>query len=160
MQDLNDAIILACATQGGALPSLATEQTGLSRVAVSRRLQKLVAAGYLQRHGTGTRPNYSLGQRRFWLGCLPRLDILRNGGEMAIWERHVAPLLDEVRANVKSLANTAFTEMLGRHPLSAFRMDRHTFPLGKMFGWKKPARTPLTDQIEARRRGTKASGES
>ena len=112
MQDLNDAIILACAKQGGALPSLATEQTGLSRVAVSRRLQKLVAAGYLQRHGTGTRPNYSLGQRRFWLGCLPRLEILRNGGEMAIWERHVAPLLDEVRANVKSLANTVFTEML------------------------------------------------
>jgi hypothetical protein len=112
MQDFNDAIIIACATQGGALPSLASEQTGLSRVAVSRRLQKLTQAAYLQRHGSGTRPSYSLGVRRFWMGRLPRLDMVRRGGEMAIWERHLAPLLEDLRANVKSLANTAFTEML------------------------------------------------
>ena len=112
MPDRNDAIILACATQGGALPSLATAQTGLSRVAVSRRLQKLVGGAYLRRQGSGTRPSYALGPHRFWLATLPRLDIARSGGEMAIWERHLAPLLEDLRANVKSLANTAFTEML------------------------------------------------
>ena len=95
MQDFNDAIIIACATQGGALPSLASEQTGLSRVAVSRRLQKLTRAAYLQRLGSGTRPSYSLGVRRFWMGRLPRLDMVRRGGEMAIWERHLAPLLED-----------------------------------------------------------------
>ena len=112
MPDRNDAIILACATQGGALPSLATAQTGLSRVAVSRRLQKLVDGAYLQRHGSGTRPSYTLGPHRFWLATLPRLDVARSGGEMAVWERHLAPLLGDLRANVKGLANTAFTEML------------------------------------------------
>lgn len=112
MLDLNDAIILACAKQGGALASLATEKTGLSRVAISRRLKKLADAGYLQRNGTGTRLTHTLGIRRFWLGVLQRIDILNQGGEMAVWERHVAPLISDQKSNVKSLANTAFTEML------------------------------------------------
>jgi hypothetical protein len=112
MLDLHDAIILACATQGGALASLATEQTGLSRVAVSRRLKKLADTGYLQRRGTGTRQTYSPGAHRFALGIMPRKTILKQGGEMAIWERHIAPLIADQKPNVKSLANTAFTEML------------------------------------------------
>lgn len=112
MLDLHDAIILASAAQGGALASLATEQTGLSRVAVSRRLKKLADAGYLLRHGSGTRQTYSIGSSRFWLGVLQREDILNQGGEMAVWERHVAPLITDQNPNVRSLANTAFTEML------------------------------------------------
>lgn len=112
MLDLHDAIILACAKQGGALASLATEQTGLSRVAVSRRLKKLADAGYLLRNGSGTRQTYSLGNSHFWLGVLQRVDILKQGGEMAVWERHVAPLISDQKPNIKSLANTAFTEML------------------------------------------------
>ena len=47
MLDLNDAIVLACAAQGGAMASVATEQTGLTRVAVSRRIKKLADTGYL-----------------------------------------------------------------------------------------------------------------
>ena len=112
MLDLHDAIILACAKQGGALASLATEQTGLSRVAVSRRLKKLADAGYLQRNGSGTRQTYSQGNSRFWLGVLQRVDILNQGGEMVVWERHVTPLISDQKPNIKSLANTAFTEML------------------------------------------------
>ena len=112
MLDRHDAIILACATQTGALASLAPEQTGLSRVAVSRRIKKLADAGYLKRHGSGTRQTYSSGDQRFWLGVFDREDILRQGGEMVVWERHVAPLLFDQKPNIKSLANTAFTEML------------------------------------------------
>ena len=112
MLDLHDAIILACATQGGALASLATEQTGLSRVAVSRRLKKLADTSYLNRHGSGTRQTYSLGVNRFALGVMHRQAIEQQGGEMAIWERHIAPLLADQKSNIKSLANTTFTEML------------------------------------------------
>jgi len=112
MLDQQDTIILACASQGAALASLATEQTGLSRVAVSRRIKKLADAGYLQRHGTGTRQTYSLGNNRFWFSVMPRQDILRLGGEMAIWETHMAPLVSDQKPNVKNLVNTVFTEML------------------------------------------------
>ena len=65
MLDINDAIILSCAPQGGAMATAATEQTGLTRVAVSRRIKKLADTGYLQRHGTGTRQTYSLSDKRF-----------------------------------------------------------------------------------------------
>ena len=112
MLDTHDAIILACATQGGALASLATAHTGLSRVAVSRRIKKLADTGYLQRHGSGTRQTYSLGKHRFALGIMPRQTVVKQGGEMAIWEHHMAPLIADLPANLKSLANTAFTEML------------------------------------------------
>ena len=112
MLDHQDAIILACASQGTAVASLATEQTGLSRVAVSRRIKKLADAGYLQRHGTGTRQTYSLGANRFWMTVMPREDILKQGGEMAVWTRHIAPLVGNQKSNVKNLVNTAFTEML------------------------------------------------
>ncbi|WP_396432297.1 STAS-like domain-containing protein [Limnohabitans sp.] len=112
MLDQNDSIILAGAAQGGALASLASEQTGLTRVAVSRRIKKLADGGYLKRHGNGTRQTYTLGEHRFWLGLQARQAIEKTGGEMAVWERHLAPLLKDLKPNVKSLANTAFTEML------------------------------------------------
>ena len=94
------------------MASVATEQTGLTRVAVSRRIKKLADSGYLQRHGTGTRQTYSLGVKRFWLGLQQRESILQRGGEMAVWEQRLAPLLTDLKPNVKSLVNTAFTEML------------------------------------------------
>lgn len=112
MLDINDAIILGCATQGGTMASAATEQTGLTRVAVSRRIKKLADAGYLHRHGTGTRQTYSLGDKRFWLRVEPLDQIARRGGEMVVWEQHLAALLADLPGNVKNLAYTAFTEML------------------------------------------------
>jgi anti-sigma regulatory factor (Ser/Thr protein kinase) len=112
MLDINDAIILGCATQGGTMASAATEQTGLTRVAVSRRIKKLADAGYLHRHGTGTRQTYSLGDKRFWLRVEPLDQIVRRGGEMVVWEQHLAALLADLPGNVKNLAYTAFTEML------------------------------------------------
>ncbi len=105
-------MILALAPQGGLLASRAVEATGLARVTVSRRIQKLADLGYLQRHGGGTRPGYSLGVNRFWTARQARPEIEAHGGEFAVWERHLAPLLGGVPANVVSIANTAFTEML------------------------------------------------
>lgn len=112
MLDINDAIILSCATQAGTMASAATDQTGLTRVAVSRRIKKLADTGYLQRHGTGTRQTYSLGDKRFWLRVEPLDQIVRRGGEMVVWEQHLAALLADLPGNVKNLVYTAFTEML------------------------------------------------
>lgn len=69
-------------------------------------------AGYLQRHGTGTRQSYSLGDKRFWLKVDAIDDIVRRGGEMVVWEQHLAALLADLQPNVKNLAYTAFTKML------------------------------------------------
>lgn len=112
MLDVNDSIILACASREGALPTLAAQETGLARVAVSRRIKKLADSGHLLRHGSGTRQTYSLGAKRFALQVHSPAWITERGGEMAQWEMHMAPLLRDLPASVQSLANTAFTEML------------------------------------------------
>jgi hypothetical protein len=112
MLDLHDATILACAAQGGALASVATERTGLSRVAVSRRIKKLADSGFLTRLGSGTRQTYQLGHQRFWIGVFSREEVQSQGGEMMVWERHLVPLLSDLEPNVKSLSYTAMTEMI------------------------------------------------
>lgn len=112
MPDAKDAIILSCAAHGGALASIATERTGLTRVAVSRRIKKLADSGYLERHGCGTRQTFTLGPNRFWVGVFRREDVVAQGGEMVVWERDLAPLLPDLKPNVKSLAYTAMTEMI------------------------------------------------
>ena len=116
MLDPNDAIILATARDAAQLASLATERTGLSRVAVSRRIKKLADAGYLLRHGSGTRQTYSPGPLRFWLAHTTREAVAQSGGEFGVWAQHVAPLMqglpENVSDNLISLANIAFTSML------------------------------------------------
>ncbi|MFY7917006.1 MAG: hypothetical protein ACOVPA_20335, partial [Rubrivivax sp.] len=62
--DLHDAKILGAVLQTTQLASEAALRTGLSRVAASRRLQRLVKAQYLHREGEGTRPSYRLGAKR------------------------------------------------------------------------------------------------
>ena len=59
-----------------------------------------------------TEQTYGLGDKRFWLGLQQRESILQRGGEMAVWEQRLAPLLTDLKPNVKSLVNTAFTKML------------------------------------------------
>ena len=112
MLDQQDAIILATARDTLQLASTAAERTGLSRVAVSRRIKKLADAGYLLRHGAGTRQTYSPGHLRFWLTTTTREAVTKAGGEFGVWEVHVAPLMQGVPDNVVNLANIAFTEML------------------------------------------------
>jgi len=110
--DTHDAIILATARETSQLASVATERTGLSRVAVSRRIKKLADAGYLLRHGAGTRQTYSPGHLRYWLAHTTPEAVAQAGGEFGVWARHVAPLMQGVADPVVNLANIAFTEML------------------------------------------------
>lgn len=112
MLDPIDAIILATARDTAQLASVATERTGLSRVAVSRRIKKLADADYLLRHGTGTRQTYSPGPMRFWLAHSTREAVAQGGGEFGVWAQHVAPLMLGLPDHVVNLANIAFTEML------------------------------------------------
>lgn len=110
--DLHDAQILGAVLQTAQLASEAAERTGLSRVAASRRLRRLVEMGYLRREGEGTRPSYRLGSQRFWRGQAVVADTVAQGGEFVIWEQHVAPLLKDTPESVVNLASIAFTEML------------------------------------------------
>jgi anti-sigma regulatory factor (Ser/Thr protein kinase) len=112
MLDHQDAIILATARDTTQLANTAAERTGLSRVAVSRRIKKLADASYLTRHGAGTRQTYQPGPHHFWLTQTTREAVWRSGGEFGIWEIHVSPLLQGVSDAVANLANIAFTEML------------------------------------------------
>lgn len=111
MLDDNDAIILATARLSQRLASDATQATGLSRVAVSRRIKRLADAGYLTRHGSGTRQTYSQGPNRFWRQTLP-LAKATQMGESGIWEVSVSPLMPGLPANVVNIANICFTEMV------------------------------------------------
>jgi len=112
MLDEKDAIILATVRETPTLASTAAERTGLSRVAVSRRIKKLADTGYLERHGSGTRQTYSSGINHFWLLQTDVATVAQSGGEFGAWERHVAPLLQELPGNMVNLANIAFTEMI------------------------------------------------
>lgn len=109
--DHHDSTILALARTTNRLAGTAATQTGLSRVAVSRRIKKLADTGYLIRHGSGTRQTYSPGTNRFWRLSLP-LVAAAQFGESGLWESHVAPLMQGVPANVANIANIAFTEMV------------------------------------------------
>ena len=112
MLDSIDSLILATATQSSSLASSATQASGMSRVAISRRIKRLADKGYLSRHGSGTRQTYSLGAHRFWSMHCERKLVIGLGGEFAVWESHVALLLQNLQPNVYNLANIAFTEML------------------------------------------------
>lgn len=112
MLDENDAVILAASHETTTLASVSAERTGLSRVAVSRRIKKLVEAGYLLKEGAGTRPLYRPGTKRFWLKQASMDWVRQSGDEFGVWERHVAPLVHGLPPNVVNMANIAFTEML------------------------------------------------
>lgn len=110
--DLHDAKILGAVLQTTQLASEAALRTGLSRVAASRRLQRLVKAEYLHREGEGTRPSYRLGSKRFWRGQTAVADLAAQGGEFTVWEQHLAPLLQDLPVQLVNLASIGFTEML------------------------------------------------
>lgn len=111
MLDAHDSTILRLALGTRQLAGAAAAATGLSRVATSRRIKRLADAGYLQRHGSGTRQTYSIGKLRFWMfegACTE----LAAHGEWEVWERQVAPLLVGLEPNVVNIASIGFTEML------------------------------------------------
>ena len=107
--DWIDSVILESARKGK--PTAAQEPTGLSRVTISRRIKRLVESGYLQRTGSGTRPAYALGAKRFWQAVMSGGDLAKAGGEEGVWEAHVRHLFDGVAPNVANIARTGFTEI-------------------------------------------------
>ena len=109
--DQADSHILEAIRRGGAAVERAAEASGLKRVTVSRRLARLVEAGYVRREGRSTRPVYSLGQARWWCACWHRRELLPDS-EGDIWATQVAPLLDVLEPNVRNIAHSRFTEML------------------------------------------------
>lgn len=111
MLDDHDATILATAQVTTHLASQAARVTGLSRVAVSRRIQRLADSGYLQRHGSGTRQTYSVGANRLWRQVLPIAAAARVG-ESGLWEAGAAPWMAGLPGNVVNIANICFTEMV------------------------------------------------
>jgi hypothetical protein len=108
--DTHDATILALARSARQLAGDASRETGLSRVAVSRRIKRLADTGYLQRHGSGTRQTYSPGANGFWTKSLPCSDA--SPDEFALWEVHLSPMMYSLRPNVANMAQIAFTEMV------------------------------------------------
>ncbi|MBX3586639.1 MAG: DUF4325 domain-containing protein [Ramlibacter sp.] len=111
MLDEHDATILTTARLTQRLASRAAKESGLSRVAISRRIKRLADAGYLTRHGSGTRQTYSAGHNRFWKQVLPLATAARMG-EAGIWEASVSPLMAGLAGNVVNIANICFTEMV------------------------------------------------
>ena len=111
MLDEHDATILATARLTQRLAGMAAKETGLSRVAVSRRIKRLADTGYLTRHGSGTRQTYSPGHNRFWKQVMP-LATATRAGESGIWEASVSPLMAGLPRSLSNIANTCFTEMV------------------------------------------------
>ncbi len=112
MLDELDTLILDAARTSRQLASDAAAVTGLSRVAASRRIKRLADAGYLARHGSGTRQTYSVGTDRFCKRTMPLADVALAGGETAMWDKHMAPRMAGLPANVVGIAAICFTEML------------------------------------------------
>lgn len=112
MPDPNDSTILALAGTTPQLAGAAARATGLSRVAVSRRIKRLADSGYLARHGSGTRQTYSPGPNRFWTLTQSVEAIKAAGGESGIWESHMGQVARDLHPSAANIANICFTEML------------------------------------------------
>ncbi|MGE4238909.1 STAS-like domain-containing protein [Ramlibacter sp.] len=108
--DTHDATILALARTTRQLAGDAARATGLSRVAVSRRIKRLADTGYLQRHGSGTRQTYSPGTNGFWTLSIACTE--KSPDEFALWEAHLHPMTGGLQPNVMNMAQIVFTELV------------------------------------------------
>lgn len=106
--DRIDAALLAAVTAHPRdLTSFVASQLGVSRQTTATRARALVESGFLARSGT-TRPIYVLGPTRFGEFKYP----LRDLAEDRVWSRDVAPLLNNLPANVIDIAHYGLTEMV------------------------------------------------
>jgi anti-sigma regulatory factor (Ser/Thr protein kinase) len=86
-----------------------TSQTfGITRQAVNRHLRALIDQGVLEKEGTKKGSRYLLAELAAFNGYLP----LEGLEEDVPWSEHIAPLLNGVKNNVRSVCNYGFTEML------------------------------------------------
>lgn len=85
-----------------------SEKFGVTRQAVNRHIQRLVAENALTQKGKATRPVYELAPQVKWLRSFP----LAGLKEDRVWLEEVEPSLGEVPANVRSIWQYGLTEMV------------------------------------------------
>lgn len=105
--EIDAALLAAVVAHPRDLTSFVASKLGISRQAASARARALVESGFLARSGT-TRPTYVLGPHRFGKFEHP----LSGLTEDKVWSRDVAPLLNNLPANVIDIAHYGLTEMV------------------------------------------------
>lgn len=104
---IDQALLAAVDEHPSDLARVVAAQLGVSRQAVSTRINALIASGLLARSGT-TRPRYSRGSSR---------DVTFNYrlaglAEDLVWSRDIAPQLRGLPANVYGICQHGLTEMV------------------------------------------------
>ncbi|MBU6477473.1 MAG: DUF4325 domain-containing protein [Xanthomonadaceae bacterium] len=104
---IDAALLAAVVAHPRDLTGFVASQLGVSRQTTAARARALVESGFLARSGT-TRPTYVLGPTRFGEFEYP----LKGLAEDQVWSRDVAPLLNNLPANVTDIAHYGLTEMV------------------------------------------------
>lgn len=104
---IDTALLAAVAAHPRDLTSFVASQISVSRQTTAARARALVESGFLARSGT-TRPTYVLGPTRFGEFEHP----LKGLTEDQVWSRDVAPLLNNLPANIIDIAHYGLTEMV------------------------------------------------
>lgn len=104
---IDAALLAAVATHPRDLTGFVASQLGISRQTTAARARALVESGFLARSGT-TRPTYVLGLTRFGEFKHRLLGLTED----QVWSRDVAPLLNNLPANVIDIAHYGLTEMV------------------------------------------------
>jgi anti-sigma regulatory factor (Ser/Thr protein kinase) len=104
---IDAALLAAVAAHPRDLTNFVASQLGVSRQTTAARARALVESGRLARSGT-TRPTYVLGPTR-----RDTFEYLLKGlAEDTVWSKDVAPLLNNVPANIIEIAHYGLTEMV------------------------------------------------
>ncbi|HUT61592.1 MAG TPA: DUF4325 domain-containing protein [Phycisphaerae bacterium] len=90
------------------IASIAAGEFSISRQAVHRHLRQLVAEGVLSATGQTRGRRYELAGPKVWF----REPIKSGIEEGRLWQERVGPLLDDVPANVRTICQYGFTEMV------------------------------------------------
>lgn len=101
------ALLAAVAAHPRDLTGFVASQLGVSRQTTAARARALVESGFLARSGT-TRPTYMLGPTRFGEFEHP----LEGLTEDQVWSGDIAPLLNNLAANIIEIAHYGLTEMV------------------------------------------------
>lgn len=104
---IDAALLAAVIAHPRDLTSFVASQLGVSRQTTAAHARALVESGFLARSGT-TRPIYVLGPTRFGEFKYP----LKGLAEDQVWAHDVAPLLNNLPANIIDIAHYGLTEMV------------------------------------------------
>ncbi|MGH8184514.1 MAG: ATP-binding protein, partial [Rhodanobacteraceae bacterium] len=105
--EIDAALLAAVTAHARDLTGFVASQLGVSRQTTAARARALVESGFLARSGT-TRPTYVPGPTRRGEFEHP----LKGLTEDRVWSRDVAPLLNNLPANIIDIAHYGLTEMV------------------------------------------------